>query len=236
MTWTHRGRGYVSATGTLRGRTDHGRPRARPPLFYTTVTSARSARRGSCRCARPAARAPARFLDVLDGVDRLDGRRQDSLRDLLAEVGVDGADLLERAGGEPAAEDEADQRLAARRSARCGTSPGRRRSSSRSCRRRRPRRRRREPRRRLARTPRRARGGSARRAVAPSRASARSGPSTTQASAPSAFSSPNSDSRRTTFTVLMPREPGQPDHEAADGGVGDVLDDPVARLRGRRCR
>src|SRR5213593_664280 len=48
----------------------------------------------------PAALAALRvrhgFLDVLDGIDRLDGCRQDTLRDLLAEVGVDRADLVER--------------------------------------------------------------------------------------------------------------------------------------------
>src|SRR4030095_5101357 len=52
-----------------------------------------------------------RLFDVLDSIDRLDRGRQDPLRDLLAELGVDGADLLERAGGERPAEGEADQLL-----------------------------------------------------------------------------------------------------------------------------
>src|SRR5262245_63567021 len=54
-----------------------------------------------------------RGLDVLDRVDLLDGRRQHALQDLTTEVGVDCADLLERAPRERATEDEADQRLSA---------------------------------------------------------------------------------------------------------------------------
>src|SRR5262249_12547698 len=54
-----------------------------------------------------------RLFYVLDGIDRLDRRRQDALRDLLAKLGVDRADLLERTAGERSAEDEADQLLAA---------------------------------------------------------------------------------------------------------------------------
>src|SRR5213593_146382 len=50
------------------------------------------------------------LLDLLDGIDRLDGRREDALRDLLAEVGVDRSDLLERSCAQGSAEDEADER------------------------------------------------------------------------------------------------------------------------------
>src|SRR5262245_34666547 len=52
-----------------------------------------------------------RSLDVLDRVNPLDGRRQHALQDLAAEVGVDRADLLERAVRERATEDEADEHL-----------------------------------------------------------------------------------------------------------------------------
>src|SRR5438477_13071943 len=71
------------------------------------------------RCDEDLAAAPLalrvgqRGLDLVDGVHRLDRRREDALDDLIAEVRVDRANLSERARGQPAAQDEADQRLPA---------------------------------------------------------------------------------------------------------------------------
>ena len=50
-------------------------------------------------------------LDLVDRVHALDGRRERAREDLLAEIHVERADLRERARGQAAAQDEADQRL-----------------------------------------------------------------------------------------------------------------------------
>src|SRR5262249_51198473 len=54
-----------------------------------------------------------RGLDLLDRIDPFHRGGQRSVQDLPAELRIERADLVERARGEAAAEDEADQRLAA---------------------------------------------------------------------------------------------------------------------------